>query len=249
MKIDTAKLTPIQAQQIEAIASGKPFELRLSHTTMSILDGIAVHLETPDNTKRIITMIGIAEEELNDDESAAWPEYTQQRLENLKRQLAGLPVWHCSNGFRFESLAAAYSACFRHEADRNRLKTMIADALVAKFGPDLTLDNSEWFFTQSVRATFYTWSEAEAWLTTQQALRDAHLAEITATAEETTSTFLSTAPAIVRLRARYSGYTDRSLQARVIRGLIVDLPITVGHWHRNIKAAISKKLDILRPKA
>lgn len=247
MKIDTSKLTPIQAQQVEAIASGTPFELRLSHTALSLLDGITVHVETPVDTERLAKMIGITEQQLADNQRA-WAAGDQERLENLKRQHAGLPVWHCSNQFRFERLSAAYSACFRHEADRRRLKAMVTDTLVAKFGPTLTLDDRQWWFGQSVSASFPTWKEAEAWLSAQRALRDDHGAEILATVDETVAAFLSTAPAIVRLRARYSRHVDPSLRAKVIRYIIVDLPVTLRRWHQTLKAALSKTLDTLRPK-
>jgi len=249
MKIDTSKLTPVQAQQIEAIASGKPFELRLSHTAMSLFDGITDHVETPINTERFARMIGITEKQLTDDERT-WSETDQQRLENLKREQAGLPVWYCSNQFRSDSLSAASGACFRHETHRDRLWTMATDALVAKFGPTLTLDSSTyWVFGQSVSATFHTWPEAEAWLAAHQALRDGHLKEITAVMDETAAVFLSTAPTIVRLRARYSRHVDDSLKAAFIRSLIVDLPVRLRRWHQTLQASLTKALDILRPKA
>jgi hypothetical protein len=67
--------------------------------------------------------------------------------------------------------------------------------------------------------------------------------------DETAAVFLSTAPTIVRLRARYSRHVDHSRTAAFIRLFIVDLPVTLRNSRRTLQASLTKALDILRPKA
>jgi hypothetical protein len=249
MKIDTSKLTPIQAQQIEAIASGKPFELKLSRNFGDIFNGITVELETdsdPENTAEMIMMAEKLIADTTDNDSST--EYVHKRLATLRKKQAGIPVWTCSNTLKSRKFEAAASAMFRHKDDNGRLTTMVSDALEAKFGPGMRIMEGRSIFGPQIRATFGTWQEARAWTETQQAIRDLHNDAIRDTIDEAVSAFLSTAPTIVKLRARYSGYIDHSRTAAFIRLFIVDLPVTLRNSRRTLKAALTKALDILRPK-
>jgi hypothetical protein len=248
MKIDTSKLTPIQAQQIEAIVSGKPFELKLSRRFGDIFSGITVELETdrdPDHTAEIISAAEkfIADHTDGDSDTA----YVHRRLATLRKKQMGMPVWTCSNTLKSRKFEAAHSAL--HKDDNGRLITMVSDALEAKFGPGMRLTEGHSIFGPQIRATFETWQEAREWTDSQQAISDLHNDAIRDTIDEAVTAFLSTAPTIVKLRARYSGYTDYSRKATFIRLFIVDLPILLTRWHRTLKADLTKTLDILRPKS
>jgi len=247
MKIDTSKLTPTKAQQIEAIASDIDFDIKVTRELGEILDGITVKLEHIES-RRLMTRImeqheaDLARGIVRDDENY------RRRIATLKKKMAGQPVWQCQHTIGSDLLRAVSSVVHNNEALRLQLGNLVSDALTKEFGVEMNIDRSFILLGVLIEAEFDTWQEARQWYETQRELR-VQRRRIVETIDTVVADFVKTLGIISRLRVRYSSWINPGLTATVVRWFFTDLPLFVGHCLKKLKATFSKPVDNTSSKA
>lgn len=248
MKIDTSKLTPVQAQQIEAIASGVPFVTQTPRTTRSFFRGVSIELKTTTRDDEFDAMLS----ELENVSTPTKPSLAVKRdayVATLKKEAQGIPVWHCRHTIQADDFNSLMSALFMNNDAQERLVNEVSHALVSAYGPTMKFDDTMGIFGLRITAEFEAWKDVHQWYLAHTALDTDSYDDIQRTVNEVVERFTAGLGIFDRLRARYSGYRDRSVWARIVRWFIVDIPVEYRHRVRILKAALSKTLDILRPKA
>lgn len=245
MKIDTSKLTPIQAQQIEAIASGLPFNLSLHVTRAFTRSPISIRMTaTTDTANHYDPLIHHYTVLLNDTTGLDEMASTQEHLDMLKRRRAGIPEWVC----QYEVFADQYSSLpfdwkKVHGLALNRL---INAALQAEYG--LTNLRDDYLTYPTVEVTLGDWGSVKEWHDRHQTLdlySGGPLGNMSVTVERVIGEFISTLPVQDRLVSTCLDIDyDGPHRWRQVRP---SWP-AIRSPYRKLKASLSKALDTLRPK-
>jgi hypothetical protein len=249
MKIDTSKLTPIQAQQIEAIASGTLFTIQTPRTAWSWFDGVSMELKTvlikdsefDDLISELVNVSPVG--------NPAMAAKRDDMVATMKKEASGIPVWHCQHIIRADDFTAMTSGLFRNPADRDRFILEVSDALTAAYGPTMKFDDTMSIFGIRITAEFDAWQDANQWYQAHTAIHTDHYDDIKRTVADVVTRFTAGLGTFDRLRVRYSGWEDRSTLGRIVRWFTVDIPIEYRYRVHNLKARLSKMLDKLLPKA
>lgn len=236
MKIDTSKLTPVQAQQIEAIASGVPFNLHNHAGKPFLRSPISINMtsaQDPEYYDRLIehhagTLNGLIAK--NDTENI---ESQRQHISRLESRRAGNPSWDCLYEIRSERF---YDLPIHWRRDNGgSLLAKINAHLADKHGLE-NLSVTAWALYPAVSVETTTWQEAHQWYQDHLDLdNDVLAAEVDAIVDE----YLATLSTLERLSLK--------------RGEVAD-SLIIPKYHalrpfRSLKATLSKALDFLRPKA
>lgn len=231
MKIDTSKLTPVQAQQIEAIASGTIFVIKTPRKFGSLFDGVTMELKTRTKNCEIADLI--------------------RELDNLPPMAAGIPTWHCQHTIRVDEFTAMTSGLFRNPAAKQRFVLEVSDALSAIYGPTMRFDDDDMASIFSIRITaeFDNYQAASQWYQAHCAIHADHQADIKLAVVKVATRFLEGLGIVDRLRVRYSVWQDRSAIGRIVRLFTVDILVVYRYHLRRLLAALTKTLDNLRQKA
>lgn len=236
MKIDTSKLTPIQAQQIEAIASGVAFNLRnhggkpFQRSAISVDMTSAGYPEYYDllierHTETLNKMI--AENDIENIESQ------QRHINRLESRRAGIPNWECVyeiRSKRYNDLPLDWKR--NHGAS---LQAKINTVLAETYGLE-NLDANAWSLYPKVSFEASTWKEAYHWYLDHHRLNDA---DLIATVDTIVEEYTAALPVSERLSIQ---------RGKVLAGWSLHRYL-IGNFFRDLKAALTKTLDTLRQKA
>lgn len=236
MKIDTSKLTPIQAQQIEAIASGVSFDLHNHGGKPFLQSPISINMASAQDPEYYDRLIDHHTEALNgliaknDTENA---ESQRHHIARLESRRTGNPEWQCLYEIRSERF---YSLSIHWRRDNGgRLLAKINDHLANKHGLG-NLSVTAWAMYPAVSVVTTTWQEAHQWY--QDHLHLDHTA-LAAEADAIVDEYLATLSYGERLSIQRGKVADRWILNREL----IRRPL------RKLKASLSKALDILRSKA
>lgn len=236
MKIDTSKLTPIQAQQIEAIASGVPFNLRNHGGKPFHRSPIAITMtsaQDPEYYDRLIERhTGILNDLIAKNDIDAI-ESQQRHINRLESRRAGNPSWECVYEIRSERYNDL-SISWRQNHGASLLAKINA-TLVEKYGLE-NLTTKAWSLYPEVSFEASTWREAHHWYLDHLRLDDD---EVVATVDTIVSEYVAALPISARLSIQRGKVSEGWSFHRYL----------LGRPLRNLKAALSKTLDTLRTKA
>lgn len=233
MKIDTSKLTPVQAQQIEAIASGIHFTLRHYTGTGIWNSPLSISMNQIQAPEHYDDLIEDHQAKLTDG-SLTDPKEIESQHEHiamLKRRRQGIAEWDCTfsiKSARYYNLPIHWKAGPHGDALLAKIRTTLSQ----QYG--LKIDTLCWLNIDST-VTLESWQDVRAWHDRHSTLDNAVLAALV---DSIVDEYLVTLSPIDRLTLKRGEVADRWAG-----------PIhTIGRHYRKLKALLSKALDILRPK-
>lgn len=236
MKIDTSKLTPVQAQQIEAIASGIHFTLQHYTGTGIWNSPLSIYMTQIQDPSLYDGLIEYHQSKLTDG-SITDPKIIESQHEHiamLERRRQGMVEWVCTYSVKSEryfDLPVHWKA----GPHGDRLMAKIRDRLTTEYGLENGVTMS-WLYPDSI-TRLESWTEVVAWHTHHSALDQL---AIVATVDSIVDEYLAAMTPIERLSLKRGHIADR---LKIWRHHSVHRPF------KKLKASLTKALDILRPKA
>lgn len=251
MKIDTSKLTPVQAQQIQAIASGLSFNLSLHVTRAFTRSPISIRMTATTDTANhydplIEHFTGLLANTTDPDEQAI----TQEHIGMLRRRRAGIPEWEC----RYEVFSAQYSRLPHdwkkvHGSSLNRL---INAALQTEYGLTNLQDN--YLIYPTVEVTLDDWASVKRWYDRHLELDRLYgggwtsglFSQMAGTVDRVIEEYISALPVKDR---PISTYLDIDYDGQPEWRQVRRSWSAIRSSYQTLKAILSKTLDKLRLKA